>query len=72
MNEGKSGKPPSDRPSERDDFGWDDVNVAQQDPEIEAVSNKLMAMYGEIDLYEDDRDLYSDASALVKAMREAR
>lgn len=61
----------SDRPDDGDSFGWDDVNVAQRDPEIEAVATKLMDMYGEVDLYEDDRDLYSDASALVQAMREA-
>lgn len=63
--------PPTDRPSERDDFGWDDVNVAQQNPVIEAISNKLMELYGETGVYEDDRDLYSDATALVRAHDEA-
>ena len=57
---------------EAEDFGWDDVNLAQQDPEIEAVARKLMDMYGEVDLYHDDLELYSDASALVQAMREVR
>lgn len=64
--------PSSGRPSEEDDFSWDDVDAAQRDPEIEAVATKLMSMYGEVDLYDDDRDLYSDASALVEVMREAR
>lgn len=64
--------PPTDRQSERDEFGWDDVKAAQQRPEVEAVATKLMDMYGEVDLYEDDRDLYSDAVALVQVMRDAR
>lgn len=62
----------SDRPDEPGGFGWDDVNVARQRPEVEAVAKKLMDLYGEIDVYEDDRDLYSDASVLVQAMRDAR
>lgn len=61
----------SDRPDDGESFGWADVVAAQQRPEVEAVAKKLMDLYGEIDVYEDDRDLYSDASALVEAMREA-
>lgn len=59
------------RIGEPGDFDWDDVNAAQQRPEVEAVAQKLMDMYGEIDLYDDDRDLYSDATELVRAHDEA-
>jgi hypothetical protein len=61
----------TDRPDDGVSFGWDDVNVAQQRPEVEAVAKKLMDLYGEIDVYEDDRDLYSDATALVQAHDDA-
>lgn len=61
----------TDRPDDGVSFGWDDVNVAKQRPEIEAVAQKLMDLYGEIDVYEDDRDLYSDATALVRVHDEA-
>lgn len=71
VSEAKTGRIPTDRQDERDSFGWDDVNVAQQRPEIEAVARKLMDLYGEVDLYDDDRDLYSDATALVAAHDEA-
>lgn len=54
------------------EFDWDDVNVAQQDPEIVAVADKLMDLYGEVDLYDSDRDLYSDASAILVAARGAK
>lgn len=61
----------SDRPDDGVSFGWDDVRSAQSRPEVEAVAKKLMDLYGEIDVYEDDRDLYSDAVALVSAHDEA-
>lgn len=71
MSEGKVG-PPTDRPSESDDFTWDDVEVAKQSPVIDAIADRLMDLYGEVDLYDDDRDLYSDASAIFQAAEAAR
>lgn len=55
-----------------EEFGWDDVNVAQQDPEIVAVADELLRLYGETGVYETDRDLYSDASAVMTAARGAK
>lgn len=61
----------TDRADDGVNFGWDDVTVAQQRPEVEAVAKKLMDLYGETGVYEDDRDLYSDATALIRAHDEA-
>jgi hypothetical protein len=58
--------------SEADDFDWDDVNAVQQNPVIVAIADKLMDLYGEVDVYADDRDLYSDASVIFHVAEAAR